>query len=136
MINLNKLLYSEIILLYFLFNSFIKVHSYSEVNITIRGNGTQKILNDQSRKCGPHSNIVYIPNEIYINGIFYNTNNYYYVNNLENEINNITIRWNNTIQNCNHIFSDLNNVIYFDFSNFDSSEVTYMGCMFINCISL
>ena len=47
----------------------------------------------------------------------------------ENENNNITFRWNYSLTNCNCMFAYLN-IIEIDFSNFDTSKVTFMGCMF------
>ena len=69
------------------------------------------------------------PDQIYVNGILLNYSDYY-VYNLINDINNITIIWNNTIKDCNSMFYNLKNIINLDFSNFDTSEVTSMNCMF------
>lgn len=58
------------------------------------------------------------------------------VENLVNEINNITLIWKYQITNCNVMFKDLNNIIYIDLSEFDASSVTDMTEMFENCILL
>ncbi len=82
-IKIKKLLCVEI--LYFFINILIQVKSYSEITLTIKGKGTQQIIHEKIDR----------PNEIYVNDILYNDTNYYSVNNLINEINNITIKWNN-----------------------------------------
>ena len=118
----------------FFINLFTKVYSYSEIKLTIEGNGTQKILNDQQLICQGNTKLVEKPDEIYVNDILYNDTDYF-VNNLTNEKNNITIRWNNKLKDCNHMFYMIKNIIDIDFSNFDTSEVTFMGCMFSHSAS-
>ena len=120
----NPLFYNFIIIL-FIIN--IKVcDSYQEINITIKGTGEQKILNEES---------INQPNHILINGILQNYTGYYVYNLIEN-INIISIRWDNKLTSCNYMFHSLNNIIEFDFSNFDTSEVTDMDGMFENLNSL
>ena len=56
--------------------------------------------------------------------------------NSEYELNNITIKFNSKLTSCSYIFSGLYNIIFIDFSNFDSSLVTMMDNMFYGCNSL
>ena len=56
--------------------------------------------------------------------------------NLNNDLNNITIRFNEEIKTCENMFYDLHNIIEIDLSNFDGSKVTNMHAMFYNCINL
>ena len=50
--------------------------------------------------------------------------------------NNITIKWNETLSDCNYMLSELTNILSIDLSNFDSSKVTDMQSMFEGCSSL
>ena len=124
----------RIIILNNLLNSRIKIapiNCYSEVKLTIKGPKIkQRIINcDKTLQCDGSYHEVSTPDEININGIFQNiTNDYTY--DLDKEINNITFIWNYTIKDCHHMFSNLENIENIDFSKFDTSEVTYMGCMF------
>ena len=108
-VKIKKLLYIEI--LYYFINILIQVKSYSEIKLTIKGKGTQQIIynNENMYTCYANTNKKKIdqPSEIYVNDILYNDTNYYSVNNLKNEINNITIKWNNTIKDCNQMFRGL-----------------------------
>ena len=55
---------------------------------------------------------------------------------LENYFNNITIGFDDPIISCQNMFKDLDNIIEIDLSNFDTSKVTNMAFMFLNCIRL
>lgn len=68
------------------------------------------------------------PNEILINGVPQACTDGYILDLTEN-INFITMRWKNKIKNCYKMFSDLSDIIDLDFS-FDTSEVTKMVFMF------
>ena len=112
----------------FLFISNIKIlNAYQEINITINGTGRQQIVDKDyfDNK----------PNEILINGILQNYSDYY-VYNLAQNINIITMRWDNKLTSCYNMFYNLNNIIDFNFSNFDTSEVKNMCCMFEKVKSL
>ena len=98
--------------------------AYQEINITINGNGRQQIVNS-----GYSS--YYKPNVILINGILQNYVDFY-VDNLTQKINIITMRWFIKLKSCINMFSGLKNIMDFDFSNFDTSQVTEMGGMFQN----
>ena len=107
----------------------------NEITMIIKGNGTQKILSDASIfKDNNISSFNEIPSQIYINGILQTNIDIIY--DLNEEINNITIRWNFLLTNCNLMFYGLSNIIKIDFSNFNSSQVTNMIYMFYGCSSL
>ena len=107
----------------------------SEINITIKGTGTQQILSS-CPGCG-HSSTDFnsLPNETLVNGIS-QSNIEKYVYNLEKETNIITMRWNYQLTDCTGMFYNLKNIISIDLSNFDSSQVTNFECMFHSCTSL
>ena len=67
--------------------------------------------------------------KILINGIPQNCINGYKCELIEN-INFITMKWNKKLTDCYNMFASLNNIIDFDFSNLDTSCVTFMFGMF------
>ena len=107
----------------------------SEITITIEGYGNQSILSDTTVCGGKSISVDYNPDQILINGelqdykdkVVYNLNNY---------INNITIKWNNYFVTCGCMFLDLDNIIRVDLSHFDASQITDMRFMFSGCTSL
>ena len=107
----------------------------SEINITIKGTGTQQILSSY-QNCG-HSRTDFnsLPNETLVNGVS-QSNIEKYVYNLEKETNIITMRWNYQLTDCHAMFYNLTNITSIDLSNFDSSQVTNFECMFDKCTSL
>ena len=112
-------------------------YNFSVINMTIKGNGTQYILNNKYIECGPDSSMIFnsIPDQLYVNDELQNYTGFS-VYNLKNDINNISIRWNYSITNCNSMFGGLSDVLDIDLSNFDASEVIDMTCMFKECSSL
>ena len=114
-----------------------KLISYNEITITINGTGEQKILSDSIiEKDGKNHSFQMLPDEILINGKHVEIIDNRTVYNLSEEINNVTMKWNSNITNCNCMFSDLSNIISIDFSKFDTSQVTNMIYMFNKCNSL
>ena len=113
-----------------------KIISLNEITVTIRGIGNQKILSDSiCPKAGINYTFEELPDDILINGESQGIRGKT-VYNLSGEINNVTMRWNSNITNCNCMFSDLSNIISIDFSNFDTSQVENMLYMFNECHSL
>ena len=131
------------ILLYFIFiyNSLCTDIFYSEILLTIKGNNTQQILNNKNINLfyshTQSKNYIFNtkPSEIYVNGNRID-NIDFYVYGLSKEINNITIRFNKTITNCNVMFGLLSNITYINFKHFDFSKVTDMTGMFYCCRNL
>ena len=111
------------------------LNTTSEITITIKGIGYQQILSNDNRCFVNNVNFNSFPNQIFINGVLQNyTGKKVY--NLQNQTNNITMKWNYQLTNCNIMFSGLTNIIKIDLSKFDSSKVTDMRCMFNSCTSL
>ena len=88
------------------------------INVTEK---SQKIFNDDYKD--------FLPDIILINGIKQSEINST-IDNLEKDINNITLIWNNPLKNTNSMFFNINNINKFDFSKFDSSQITDMDYMF------
>ena len=128
----NKLSY--ILKIFFLFsfisttNEKIKIlNNYdSIIQLIISGKDEQKFLSEDFR---------YEPSEVIINGISKGESckkSCYF----DNDINNITLIFNNNIDNCYCMFHNLSNIIEIDLSKFDASKVTNMEAMFRDCINL
>ena len=139
-INIDKINILSIFIIFILFifvseeKNIIKLLFLSEITITIKGIGDQKIIAHDPIECdGPNSNNT--PDHILINGILQNYSGKMAYN-LTKEINNVTLQWDNPLINCNTMFFNLKNIIKVDLSKFDSSQVTDIGCMFEQCNSL
>ena len=107
----------------------------SEIIITIKGNGNQSILSDLSACGSKKSNIDYEPDQILVNGDLQDYKGKI-VYNLNNNLNDIIIRWNSQFNSSSCMFSELSNITKVDLSNFDASEITDMRYMFYSCSSL
>ena len=116
-------------------NINIAFNYLSEINITVEGTGRQQILSSVS-DCDPYASGSFnsLPNELLVNGVPQNGNKY--VDNLVDEINIITLRWNYQVTTCSQMFTSLKNIISIDLSNFDTSKVESFYCMFQSCTSL
>jgi len=97
----------------------------SEIHMIIQGQGNQSILND---------NFYTDPNEVYVNNIKNDTCKKYCE--LPNDLNNITLIFNEEINSSENMFNGLSNIIEIDLSFFDSSLVTNMDSMFKDCTNL
>ena len=104
-----------------------KLDSTEVIVIKIKGSGTQSILN---------SDFLPQPNEVYVNDNFINIDNENKINNLLDEENNITMKWNDKLESFASMFNGLSNIIEIDFLNFDTSRVTAMNNMFCDCTNL
>ena len=110
--------------------------SDSEIRITIRGNGTQYILNNKSySNQGLSLKFTDLPSEILINGNKIDKIDYI-ITNLTGIENDITMKWNKSLTNCNVMFYNLTNITKIDLSDLDSSHVTSMISMFKYCKTL
>ena len=113
---------------YQIYNTNRKLILSNEIKIKIKGIGTQEILNKNYFNSYP-------PSTILVNGnIAANTGNEIII--LEEEENNITMKWNDKLNNCLNMFSGLTNLIEVDFSNFDSTELTTISFIFFGCSNL
>ena len=149
---LKKNIYNIIILyIYFSFSIYfqiknicecVKLNSYSDIILTIQGKDTQRILNNESFNLyDPFNdeNKDYIfetkPSEIYINDVKVNYRDFY-VYDLEKETNEIRIRFEEKLKNCNVMFRGLENIIKIRFENFDTSELTSIDYIFSECTNI
>ena len=103
--------------------------SLNEIFIKIIGSGTQQILN-------PY--YIYKPSQVYVQGnsTSYLVDDYNRITGLQKNENIIIMKWDDKLQNCSYMFSELNNVSEIDLSNFDISEVRTTKEMFSDCINL
>ena len=72
--------------------------------------------------------------EVDVNGNKSNISDYY--NLLNKGINEITIKFNKSLETCEKMFYYLDNIVIIDFLNFDSSNVKSMSWMFYKCSSI
>ena len=101
------------------------VSSTSEINLTIEGKGEQIILNE----------LFYIePSKVLVNGEFIDSCKKCFL--LRDDINNITLIFDEEINSCENMFNNLQNMTFIDLSSFDTSKVTNMHSMFFNCTNL
>ena len=103
------------------------LNKLNSIIISINGTGIQKILSD---------NFNNLPNEICYNETNCSIISNNSIDNLTNEINEISLSWNIPLTNCDNMFDGLSNITKIDFSYFDSSEVTSMRYMFRKCTLL
>ena len=97
----------------------------SKINLIIEGKGGQNILNES----------FYIdPSKVLINGV--EIDSCKKTCEMEKEINNITLIFEEEINSLENMFNGLNNMTFIDLSSFDTSKVTNMHLMFFNCINL
>ena len=98
----------------------------SEIHLVIKGNGKQNILSNEF-----NTN----PSEVIVNGIS-KGNTCKKTCDLDEDINNVTIKFEEQIISCYHMFYGLQNIIEIDLSNFDASKVNNMEAMFYYCKNL
>ena len=91
-----------------------KLNRFSEINLTIFGNGTQTILcNKKQFVISKYYKFDSIPSEILVNDKKINKLGFT-VSGLRNEENNITIRWNYSFSFCGLMFYNLYNITRID----------------------
>jgi len=91
----------------------------------IQGKGEINILNNSFN---------YDPSNVIVNG--QSKPEYQKNYSFENDLNNITIKFNNKITSCEYMFEGMTNIIEIDLSNFDASNIINMNRMFKDCINL
>ena len=118
---LNSLLLNVIIFTLFAYSHELR----SEINLVINGSNQQSnIISDNFQKD---------PSEVYINGTLVSCTKKCF---LGFGINNITIKFNSSLDSCEMMFQNMDNVLEIDLSKFDTSYVTKMSRMFEKCYSL
>ena len=79
----------------------------------------------------------YIPiKNVYVNGKKSNINNNGNIQDLQFDINDVTLEWDEKYINYTKLFMKLDSIIEVDFSNFDSTGILSMSNMFTNCRQL
>jgi len=137
----------KIFILYFFFKSFYQflskeielkeINFASEITLTIKGTGNQSILSDiNTQMYWANTQFNYMPPyEILVNGFRQNIIDKM-VYNLEEETNNITMKFDIEITDCSAMFNGLSNITFIDLSKFEMTKLSKMRGMFYNCVSL
>ena len=101
----------------------------NEIRIKIEGTESQEIFSSLSNLINNP------PSTVLLNGnpVVLDENK---ITNLIEEENNITMIWENKLNNCDYMFYELENLLEVDLSNFDASEVITMNNMFEYCYNL
>jgi len=97
----------------------------SIIHLVIKGSGNQKLL---------YSYFYTNPSEVLVNGVKHDSCKK--TCNLQEDINNVTLIFQNKITSCQNMFRELSNIIEIDLLNFDFSEVNSMCRMFYKCSQL
>ena len=100
----------------------------SILDLKIKGNDFQKIMGSKP-----------FPDLIYLNGIMTfidDLGRIFIEGEKKNEINKVTLIWNQKINTCENLFKSSTGIIEMDLSNFDASIVTSMKSMLENCKQL
>ena len=112
-----------LIIIFFVLNN--DTYQQSIIKLVIEGKGNINFLN----------NSFYLnPSNFQVNGLLINSSQKIY--NFNNDINNVTIIFDNQIVSCEKMFSELTNIIEIDLSNLDTSKVISMNAMFNGCSNL
>ena len=114
---LSLLIYSE--------SSIRKLETTSKIILKVNEIGEQYIINKYFRP---------LPSKISINGKEVEKIDPKVNITEENSI--IELIWNEILTNCHQMFAGLSNIEEIDFTEFDTSQVTYMSKMFLGCESL
>ena len=109
----------------FLYYFFFIPSSTSEIHLNIEEKWEQMILNVLF-----HAK----PSKVFVNDIFIDSCKK--TCQLNGEINNITLIFDEEIDSCENMFNNLQNITFIDLSGFDTSKVTNMHSMFFNCTNL
>ena len=118
-----------IFLIYFLSkNKILLTESVSySIKLKIKGTGMKRVFGSSFRSFS-------YPNKTIINNV--GQNSVYSSYSFSQDSNIVEFIWNYIIKDCFCMFSGCYDITEIDFSNFDTSEVTYMNSMFKDCTSL
>ena len=126
--NENKLfIFVLIILIIFIKSENVnkEIDTRSIIDLKIKGKGFQQILGSET-----------YPDLVYLNGnMAINDFGKIFIESV-NEINKVTLIWNQKINTCKSLFQSSINITEIDLSNFDTSIVTSMLSMFEDCQNL
>ena len=109
-------------------NNNFNDNTNNEITIFINASISSEIINTEYRNYNESIS------EVDVNGKKSNINDYY--NLLNKGINEITIKFNESLSTCFTMFYKLNNIVIIDTLNFDFSNVKSMDWMFEGCSSL
>ena len=112
-----------------------KINLVSEILITINGTGDQQILADIEKYNGQYCIYSNIPDEIFINDERQNYTGKK-VFNLEEAINNVTMKFNSDVTTSRAMFCGLTNITFINLSKFDATHLIVMSAMFYFSTSL
>ena len=98
----------------------------SEIHLIIKGKGKQNILSD---------NFNANPSGVIVNGIF-KGDTCGKTCDLGKDVSDVTVKFEEQVESCYHMFYRLQNIIEIDLSNFDASKVNNMEGMFDQCTNL
>ena len=101
------------------------LNSMNSIYLNITGNKYTKILGINK----------IFPDLVYLNDIetIFDTSGNIFINRNDIGYNNVTIIWYKPIENCEKLFQSVSSAIEIDLSNFDTSKVTTMRSMFVDC---
>ena len=133
---INCLFYNFLLIIlidYILAESLIEykrnLNSMNSIYLNIIGNKITKVLGIKDD----------FPNLVYLNDTLTTidtSGNIYIDKNGINSNFNLTLVWYNPIENCEKLFQSVSSATIIDLSNFDTSKVTSMRSMFVDCINV
>ena len=104
-----------------------KLNLNSEIYLTVK-KGSQQLISDYFLNT--------FPSEVLYKGKIITKDYWGYFDISEDEINNITLRWDELEIYCDSMFKNLNDILFINLSNYDLSQVKIMTNMFSGCTSL
>ena len=105
----------------------IKLCLNSEIIIKIKNSNSIEIIN---------SEFFPKPDEVTLNGELYTLIDGNKVENLNDNINSISMKWNNQLNTCQNMFSSITCIEEIDLSNFNFSKISSTEKMFYQCVNL
>ena len=100
----------------------------SIIQLKVKGSGNMNILSNYYSS---------LPNKIFINEEEKQVQTKYYFENSENNIHNVTLKWNDGVNpQLANMFKGCSNIIEINFVNFDTSHISDMSYIFEGCSSL
>ena len=113
---------------------FLSLSQNNTLNISNHQNEIHLIIKWQGNIQFINNSFYTKPSEIFVNGLPIDSNQNAY--NFNEVLNNVTLKFNDSINSFKSIFNGLINITEIDLSNFDTSQVTDMQYMFYMCKNL
>ena len=107
------------------------LNKFVRMELVIKGSGEKQILSNDF-ELPPYPIIFKVNDEDDNITDYYN----YYTDNLTEEINNITLQWNDSIVNFSNMFNGISDILQINITIVDVSNLINMNKMFYECISL